>query len=94
MGYGAQAASNSPYGAAFSQTAAAFAQGSTALQSGQKRDSPYDQASTTSPWYMMCCIKRQAVQIAQGHCAYGVAIVFACKLTSIWTVNCGLAIQL
>ena len=46
MGYGAQAASNNPYGAAFPQGAAAFAQGSTGLQSGQKRDSTYDQAST------------------------------------------------
>ena len=49
MGYGAQAASNNPYGAAFPQ-GAAFAQGSTGLQSGQKRDSTYDQASTVFGW--------------------------------------------
>lgn len=44
MGYGAQTAGNSPYGTAFPQGAAAFTpQSSTGLQSGQKRDSAYDQ---------------------------------------------------
>lgn len=56
MGYGAQATGNSPYAAAFPQAAAAFApQGSTGLQSGQKRDSGYDQVCDTSwtagHWY-------------------------------------------